>query len=57
LEPEIDNVCKELARKVLAGVKSRRDLLEFAGVWRDFDAEPLVKERRAKFDKDATLLP
>ncbi len=37
--------------------KSRIDLREFAGMWKDFDVEPVIKEGRKKFTEDAEILP
>jgi len=37
--------------------KGRKDLMEFAGVWKDFDVEEIIKEGREKFTKDAKILP
>ena len=31
--------------------KGRKDLLEFAGAWKDFDVEEIIKEGREKFTK------
>ncbi len=33
------------------------DLMEFAGAWKDFDAEGIIKEGREKFTKNAKILP
>jgi hypothetical protein len=33
------------------------DLIEFAGAWKDFDAEGIIKEGREKFTKNAKILP
>jgi len=37
--------------------KGRKDLMEFAGAWKDFDVEEIIKEGRKKFDKNAKILP
>ena len=37
--------------------KGRKDLMEFAGAWKDFDVEEIIKEARKKFDKNAKILP
>ncbi len=37
--------------------KGRKDLMEFAGAWKDFDVEEIIKEERKKFDKNAKILP
>ncbi len=37
--------------------KSRKDLMEFAGAWKDFDAEGIIKEGRNEFNKNAKILP
>jgi len=37
--------------------KSRKDLMEFAGAWEDFDAEEIIKEGRKEFNKNAKILP
>ena len=37
--------------------KSRIDLREFAGVWKEFDVESIIKEGRKKFTEDAEILP
>ena len=37
--------------------KSRKDLMEFAGAWKDFDVEEIIKEGREKFTKNAKILP
>jgi len=37
--------------------KGRKDLMEFAGVWKDFDVEEIIKEGREKFTKNAKILP
>lgn len=37
--------------------KGRKDLMEFAGAWKDFDVEEIIKEGREKFTKDAKILP
>ena len=37
--------------------RSRKDLMEFAGVWKDFDVEEIIKGGREKFTKDAKILP
>ena len=29
--------------------KGRKDLMEFAGAWKDFDVEEIIKEGREKF--------
>jgi len=36
---------------------SKKDLIEFAGAWKDFDVEEIIKEGRAKFTKNAEILP
>ncbi len=36
---------------------SRKDLMEFAGAWKDFDVEEVIKEGREKFTKNAKILP
>ena len=36
--------------------KSRKDLMEFAGAWKDFDAEEIIKEGRKEFNKNAKIL-
>ena len=37
--------------------RSRKDLMEFAGAWKDFDVEEIIKEGREKFTKNAKILP
>lgn len=37
--------------------KGRKDLMEFAGAWKDFDVEEIIKEGREKFTKNAKILP
>jgi len=37
--------------------RSRKDLIEFAGAWKDFDAEGIIKEGREKFTRNAKILP
>jgi len=37
--------------------KGRKDLMEFAGAWKDFDAEEIIKEGRKEFNKNAKILP
>lgn len=37
--------------------RSGKDLMEFAGVWKDFDVEAIIKEGREKFSKNAKILP
>lgn len=37
--------------------RSVKDLMEFAGVWEDFEVEPIIKEGREKFNKNAKILP
>lgn len=31
--------------------RGRKDLMEFAGAWKDFDVEEIIKEGREKFTK------
>jgi predicted CopG family antitoxin len=37
--------------------KGRKDLMEFAGAWKDFDVEEIIKEGRKEFNKNAKILP
>ncbi len=37
--------------------RSKKDLIEFAGAWKDFDVEGIIKEGRKKFTKNAEILP
>ncbi|NQE45201.1 hypothetical protein C5S31_04160 [ANME-1 cluster archaeon GoMg2] len=37
--------------------RSKKDLIEFAGVWKDFDVEKIIKEGRETFTKNAEILP
>jgi predicted CopG family antitoxin len=37
--------------------KGRKDLMEFAGAWKDFDVEEIIKEGRKEFTKNAKILP
>jgi len=37
--------------------KGRKDLMEFAGAWKDFDVEKIIKEGRKEFNKNAKILP
>ena len=37
--------------------RGRKDLMEFAGAWKDFDVEEIIKEGREKFTKNAKILP
>jgi predicted CopG family antitoxin len=37
--------------------RSRKDLMEFAGAWKDFNVEEIIKEGREKFTRNAKILP
>jgi predicted CopG family antitoxin len=37
--------------------KGRKDLMEFAGAWKEFDVEEIIKEGRKEFNKNAKILP
>ena len=37
--------------------RGRKDLMEFAGAWKDFDVEEIIIEGREKFTKNAKILP
>lgn len=47
----------ELINRLTDTDKSRKDLMEFAGAWKDFDVEEIIKEGREKFTKNAKILP
>lgn len=37
--------------------KGRKDLMEFAGAWKDFDVEKIIKKGRKEFNRNAKILP
>jgi predicted CopG family antitoxin len=37
--------------------KNRKELMEFARTWKDFDVEEIIKVGREKFTKNAKIVP